>query len=228
MDAAPPVAGAKFALPLTLALIAGYIDAYGLLSFNTFLSFMSGNTTQTGAMLGIERWNAALPSAVAIVFFVAGCFVGAYQRHSAWRFAQAVLLLTVAALLGFVILLVTLTGWPPEFAIAVASLAMGVMNAATTHLGPQTVSLTFVTGTLNQVGSHLALATRGVPLADAESPRDSHLRRALLLTTLWACFAAGAVLGGIATTRLGVWMLPPAIGLLAVLAGGLLLRRRGQ
>ena len=32
-----------------LAMIAGYIDAYGLIRYQTYLSFMSGNTTQTGS-----------------------------------------------------------------------------------------------------------------------------------------------------------------------------------
>jgi hypothetical protein len=31
-----------------LAMIAGFLDAYGMITYNTYLSFMSGNTTQTG------------------------------------------------------------------------------------------------------------------------------------------------------------------------------------
>ncbi|MGE0368464.1 MAG: DUF1275 family protein, partial [Candidatus Dadabacteria bacterium] len=32
-----------------LALIAGYVDAYGFITFGTFVSFMSGNTTHAGS-----------------------------------------------------------------------------------------------------------------------------------------------------------------------------------
>jgi Protein of unknown function (DUF1275) len=35
-------------LAVGLAMIAGFVDAYGIITYNTYLSFMSGNTTQTG------------------------------------------------------------------------------------------------------------------------------------------------------------------------------------
>jgi len=35
-------------LAVSLAMIAGFLDAYGTITYNTYLSFMSGNTTQTG------------------------------------------------------------------------------------------------------------------------------------------------------------------------------------
>jgi hypothetical protein len=57
-----------------LAMIAGFMDAYGI---RTYLSFMSGNTTQTGYQTGQGNFGAAVPSALAIVFFVSGSFAGA-------------------------------------------------------------------------------------------------------------------------------------------------------
>ena len=38
----------QLALAILLALIAGYLDGYGLLVLGTYVSFMSGNTTITG------------------------------------------------------------------------------------------------------------------------------------------------------------------------------------
>ncbi|MFI5323497.1 MAG: DUF1275 family protein [Thermodesulfobacteriota bacterium] len=35
-------------LAVCLATTAGFVDAYGFLSFKTFVSFMSGNTTHSG------------------------------------------------------------------------------------------------------------------------------------------------------------------------------------
>ena len=35
-------------LATALAMIAGFIDAYGIITYGVFVSFMSGNTTQTG------------------------------------------------------------------------------------------------------------------------------------------------------------------------------------
>jgi uncharacterized membrane protein YoaK (UPF0700 family) len=70
---------------VTLALVAGAVDAYGIITYHTYLSYMSGNTTQTGYKIGQGDFAAALPSAVAIVFFVAGSFAGSFLAHSAAR-----------------------------------------------------------------------------------------------------------------------------------------------
>jgi uncharacterized membrane protein YoaK (UPF0700 family) len=42
----------QWAIAVLLALIAGYLDGYGLLSLKTYVSFMSGNTTFTGLKSG--------------------------------------------------------------------------------------------------------------------------------------------------------------------------------
>ena len=31
-----------------LAMVAGFVDAYGIITYGVYVSFMSGNTTQTG------------------------------------------------------------------------------------------------------------------------------------------------------------------------------------
>ena len=83
---------------------------------------------------------------------------------------------------------------------------MGVFNSALSRVGAQAVSLTFVTGTLSRVGSHLALAARRAPLTDSQGPWDTHLRRAMILARVWAGFIAGAALvrsGDAAIRRLG-------------------------
>ena len=61
-------------LAISLALIAGYVDACSVRTFGTYVSFMSGNTTQTGALFGQGQLDAASPFVVAIV-----CFVGRSQ-----------------------------------------------------------------------------------------------------------------------------------------------------
>jgi uncharacterized membrane protein YoaK (UPF0700 family) len=53
-------------------MLAGFVDAYGIITYNTYLSFMSGNTTQTGYRIGQGDFAAAVPSALAIVSFVSG------------------------------------------------------------------------------------------------------------------------------------------------------------
>jgi uncharacterized membrane protein YoaK (UPF0700 family) len=204
-----PDARAERRLAIQLALLAGYVDAYGLVAFGTYVSFMSGNTTQTGSMTGQGRLLAGLPASVAIVFFVAGSFAGTWLTHSSLRHSRQALFGGVAALLAVIIggtQLGTL-GSHIEVCIATLSLAMGLLNSTLSRIGAEPVNLTFVTGTLNKIGRHLALAVRREPLADAEGPWDTHLRRAGLMASVWASFLTGAIVSGAATSFFGVWVL---------------------
>ncbi|MFO0861949.1 MAG: YoaK family protein [Phycisphaerales bacterium] len=211
-------------LALSLALIAGYVDGYGLLAFNTYLSFMSGNTTQTGANVGRSVFELAVPSSIAIASFLLGLFLGHLRpdEPGATRSpAEARLLGTVGLMLGVASVGIHYQWLGGNGAIAFVALAMGLMNTAFARVGNEPVNLTFVTGTLNKIGAHLAMASRGRPLDGAAGARDTHLARALLLTSIWAAFLGGAVLAGMATAKLGGWtLLPPGagLGLLAVFA----------
>jgi uncharacterized membrane protein YoaK (UPF0700 family) len=100
----------------------------------------------------------------------------------------------------------------------VLSLAMGIMNTSVTRVGDQSVSLGYVSGTLNNLAQHLALAVKGVPLTHAEGPHDTHLRRAGLLAGIWAAFVIGALLAGAAMPNFAAWSLLLPIVILSVLA----------
>ena len=208
-------------LAAALAMIAGFIDAYGFITYGVYVSFMSGNTTQTGYLVGQGAFAAAALSALAILFFVGGSFAGTLLAHFPGRLGQRVVFGAVAAALTAVVVF-----WRLGFVSAGAhvpsiSFAMGIMNSALSRVGAQPVSLTFVTGTLSRVGSSLALALRGAPLPDAEGPWDTHLRRAMLLGRIWVGFLAGAVLAGAATPRFGAWvLLAPTLILTALAAFG--------
>jgi len=197
--------------------IAGYVDAYGYITFKTFLSFMSGNTTRLGSTTGHGHLAAAMPSLLAIVSFVIGSFTGTLLTYSDTHQARRRLFGVVAALLAVSIGL-TLLGWSGgAVSIATLSVAMGMMNAALSHVGALPVSLTFVTGTLSKMGTHLALAIKRAPLPDAQGSWDTHRRWAFLLLGIWASFLIGALLGGAATSRFGVWgLLLPLLILLAL------------
>ncbi|MEW6144419.1 MAG: YoaK family protein [Thermodesulfobacteriota bacterium] len=194
-------------LAVCLAAIAGYVDAYGFLTFSTFVSFMSGNTTHAGIRLGEHTFPAALPAAAAIISFVAGVIAGTLLTSSSLRESRRVLYLTTAALLAINIGASHVASAIIYPGIAMLSFTMGMMNTALSRVGRQAVNITFVTGTLSQIGMHLALAAKRAPLEDGEGGWDTHLRRALMLTLVWAGFLGGAILGGLATPRLGVWLL---------------------
>jgi len=212
-------ARAQERLAAGLAMIAGYVDAYGYITFKTYLSFMSGNTTQTGSQLGQGDLAAALPSLLAIVFLVIGVFVGTLLTRSGSRQPWRLRFGLVAALLAVIIGVTQLGALASGVGIATLSLAMGMMNTALSHVGAQSVNLTFVTGTLNRIGTHLALAVKRAPLADAQGSWDTHIRRAFLLAGVWASFLTGALLAGAATPRFGVWVLLFPLSVLLVLAG---------
>lgn len=204
-------------LAICLALIAGYVDACGLRAFGTYVSFMSGNTTQTGMTAGEGNLVAALPGALAIAFFVAGSFAATWLTYSRLRQSRQILFGVVGALLTATISLMQPDSLDVKAGIATLSLAMGMMNNTLSRVGSEAVSLTFVTGDLNRVGNHLALAVKRAPLQDAQGPWDTHLRRARLLASVWASFLTGAVLSGAASPHFGVWiLLPPILILLAL------------
>lgn len=203
-----------------LAMVAGYVDAYAVLSYGVYASFMSGNTTQTGLMVGQFNWLVAARDFLPIPFFVLGVFAGTLigesgsGRRPPWR----LLLVTVMGLLA---LAIAVTALEPidEVSIALASVAMGIMNTTITRLGGQPVSLGYVTGSLNNVGRSLALSWKRAPVPNAEGPQDTHLRRAAVLASLWLSFLVGAMLGSAATFRLQIWTLLPPIFLMLVIAG---------
>jgi uncharacterized membrane protein YoaK (UPF0700 family) len=205
-------------LATALAMIAGFIDAYGMITYGVFVSFMSGNTTQTGYQAAEGVFGPASLSALAILAFVIGSFAGTLLVQAAGGLARRAVFGVVAAALAEVVGLTYFGALTVGFGIAIVSVAMGVMNSAFSRVGAQSVSLTFVTGTLNRVGSHLALAAKRTPLADAQGPWDTHLRRALMLSRVWAGFFAGALLSGAATPRFGAWVLSAPALILAALA----------
>jgi uncharacterized membrane protein YoaK (UPF0700 family) len=199
------------------ALVAGYLDGYGLLFLKTYVSFMSGNTTSTGVNIGSAKFGAASNAALAVVCFVAGSFFGSLLAQSKARHIHRVSFACVAVLLGAVAGLEWYGPGNTAFEIALLCLAMGVVNPALTKIGVEPVSLTFVTGTLNRIGGHLASAAGRKPLTDSNGDGDSHLRRAGLDASVWSGFIGGAVLAGMLLPGLRAWALLPPCAVMVLL-----------
>jgi uncharacterized membrane protein YoaK (UPF0700 family) len=197
-NARPSIERRQTLLAICVALVAGYLDAYALRTLGVFVSFMSGNTTMAGLRSGEGHLMSALAPALAIPSFVTGSFAGTWITSYRNRYSHRLLFLVSAILLCIILILA-----PRESLrmvnIAVLSIATGLLNPALSRVGSESVSITFVTGTLSRLGRHLALAARGVPLPDAEGSWDGHVRRACLDFSIWAGFLIGAVLSGMAT-----------------------------
>jgi uncharacterized membrane protein YoaK (UPF0700 family) len=206
-------------LAVVLAMTAGYVDAFGLLTYQTYLSFMSGNTTQTGSQIGQDHLALAVPSLVAIGFFVCGVFTGTLIAQSDVRQVQRRSFALVATLIAAIILVAQIG--PPSglLSIATLSIAMGVMNTTIARVGGQAVNIGFVTGTLNRMASHLALAVKHAPLPDPQGAWDTHAQRARLLFGVWFSFLMGALVSGAGTLRFGTDVLVLPLLVLLVLAG---------
>ena len=207
----------QWALAVFLALVAGYLDGYGLLFLGTYVSFMSGNTTLAGLKSGQGNFPTALPSAIAIVFFVTGSFLGNLLTQSRLRYSHRMIFALIAALLATGAGLELHGLWNALAEIALLSLAMGMMNPALSKVGAESVSLTFVTGTLNRIGGHLAAAAGQKPLPEGQHQGDSYLARVRIEASVWAAFLVGAGVAGVTGSRFRMWaLLPPCVVMIAL------------
>ena len=203
-------------LAICLTMTAGYLDGYGLLVLGSYVSFMSGNTTMAGVRIGQGNLLAALSPAIAVLSFLAGSFAANLITHSPLRHAHSVLFGVITALLVISSGLGNDGIWK-TIEIAVLALGMGMVNPALSQIGGEAISLTFMTGTLSRIGSHLALALKRSPVPGSEGPWDTHLYRARLDAKSWACFFGGAILSGILMSFIRDFALLPAIAMMVVL-----------
>ena len=175
-------------LAAALALIAGFIDAYGMITYGVYVSFMSGNTTQTGYQAAEGAFGPASLSALAILFFVVGSFAGTLLVEFAGRYARRVLYCVVAAALAAIVGLTQLGMLPGALAIAAISVAMGVMNNA-----------------LSRVGAHRKLEPRRIESRACPEARAPSRRAGAVGHSSAPGAAPGPTLGWIPGRRLFVW-----------------------
>lgn len=179
------------------------VDAVGFLgSGGFFVSFMSGNTTRLGVGLGRANWHdGALFALVVIAAFVFGVVLGTLAKRRIRLFANAIAILTaVALLLSAAALLANLAG-PGIAVFALLAFTMGAMNLVFEDKGEVRIGVTYMTGALVKLGSHIADALLGVGE-----------RRWQPFLLLWLSLA----LGGGAGTLLFVYL---ELGALWIVAG---------
>ena len=196
-------------LAVAAAALAGYVDAAGFLSANSyFVSFMSGNTTRLGVDLATSPVSAMVP-ALLIGGFVTGVFGGALLAAMAGPQRKFAVLALVALLLGGA----ALAGNAGRTAVLLGLLvlAMGALNNTFQRDGEVSVGLTYMTGALVRFAQGLAAQMLG--------RREPGGQGWLML---WLGLALGAVTGAM------VWLNRPdlALWLAAAWAGGLALVAR--
>lgn len=194
-------------LAVGVAALAGFVDAIGFVeSGGFFVSFMTGNSTRLA--VGVADWQrAALLAGSIIAVFVTGVVAGSLLAARAGTKRTPVVLLCVALLLAFAATLtIAEAGWPTILCLA---FAMGIVNAAIEGRDGAVVGVTYMTGTLVQMGQKIANRLRG----DGDGRWLHHFG-------LWAGLVTGAIIGA----RTILWSAPLAYGLAILLAGTLALR----
>lgn len=195
-------------LAVGTAVLAGFIDAIGFIeSGGFFVSFMTGNSTRLA--VGVADWQfSAVIAGGIIATFVAGVVAGSLvaARYPRSRSAAVLGLVTVLLLVAAVLRI-----FAPGVGLATFCLAfaMGAANAALQGLDGAVVGVTYMTGTLVQMGQKLANLLRG-----------EGDRRWLQHFGLWLGLVGGAILGA----RVLLCSPPLAYGLAILLATGLAMR----
>lgn len=196
------------ALAISLAGLAGFVDAVGFLSAdNYFVSFMSGNTTRLGVDLA-QDWSRAGTPALLIAGFVSGVTAGTIvtARSGRWR-KPAVLTFVAMLLLAGAI---AATARLPGLSLGMIVLAMGALNNTFQRDGQVAIGLTYMTGALVRLGLAIGAALNG----ERQSGWQGY-------GLLWLGLASGVFLGAWCFGRQGsaaLWIALGATITLAILA----------
>ncbi|KIC63980.1 YoaK family protein [Chryseobacterium taiwanense] len=198
-------------LAIFLAFIAGYTDATGLIQWKTYVSFMSGNTTQLGTAFFSEKSEVIITSLTVITSFVIGIYAGTCL--SMWEKCK---IKTIPIyIVSIILMLYSVIWYYHQIAIipsvALISFAMGMMNTIVTSVGDLKVNTDFVTGTLNSLAKNTAIFT----MSNDEHERKESKANAIHLLLLWIGFLSGAAISPILLQVLKNWILIiPAVLLL--------------
>lgn len=202
-----------FVLILFLSALAGWVDAAGLANAShIFLSFMSGNTTNLSVSLARQNWPKAAVLGLVVALFVLGVVVGELLEPLIGRRGPSVVLAIEALFLALSatlqipnIAVVQADGFLPVYP---AVFAMGLQNATMPRANGTNIGLTYVTGTLVQIGRAVASVIRG--------GRDGHKLGQYF--AVWISLATGAVVGAMASSLSPFFAMAAAAGYAAVLA----------
>lgn len=190
-------------LAILLALIAGYIDATGLIQWKAYVSFMSGNTTSLGAAISTDKSGIIITSATVISCFLLGIYVGTCL--SLWKRIknQILTFYLVSGILIFYSIIAYFYDINNLTSIAIVGFSMGLMNTIVTSVGNQKVNTDFVTGTLNSLARNTAMLT----MADDKIEKEEYKSNVIHLLLLWIGFLSGAFVAPFLLGYFGKWTL---------------------
>lgn len=221
------------AVPILLAVVAGYVDACTFLGlFGLFVAQVTGSFVIAGLRAVVDWPDAAALLAVPVFFTggIAATLVAVVARARGRSPLAAAFALEAALLIGFVAIIVygaPLDG-PKDPAAAVASMfglaAMGVQSALVRLLLKGVPSTNVMTTNTSQIAIDLTqwLVARmiGRRHHDPQALQEVEICRARLANGVPVAlgFLAGTVVGALAYAAAGHWALIAPIGAVAALA----------
>jgi uncharacterized membrane protein YoaK (UPF0700 family) len=180
-----------------LAITSGATDAIAFLALGgAFTSVMTGNLVLLGISLGQAQAALGRQIAVAVVGYIAGCYIGAritgpvVPGDPIWPPAVIRGLLVEASLFvlyaaGWWVVGGHPSGWATAGLLGVSALALGVQSATMRRFGVRGLSTTYLTGTLTTLVTSLATGGRF---------RDVARNLALLVALVSGAATAGLLL----------------------------------
>jgi len=190
-------------LAIFLALIAGYIDATGLIQWKTYVSFMSGNTTSLGAAISTDKSGIIITSVTVILCFLIGIYTGTCLLFWKRIKNQILTFYIVSGILIFYSIIAYLYDINNLSSIAIVGFSMGMMNTIVTSVGNQKVNTDFVTGTLNSLARNTAM----LMMTKDKAEKKEYQSNAIHLLLLWLGFLSGAFVAPFLLDYFGKWTL---------------------
>lgn len=212
-------------LAMTLAFVAGAMNAGGLIAVGQYTSHMSGIVSAIADNLALGAWGLAGAGLAALLSFAGGAAVSAWlinwgRRHRDGMLYALPLLLEAALLAGFGVAGMALADGIGFTGLAILLLCfiMGLQNATITKVSGARMRTTHVTGIVTDLGIELGKLAYWNRHGEAPGDRVRGDRVKLrLLAGLLGAFLLGGILGALGFSMVGFAAALPLALLLAAL-----------
>ena len=187
-----------------LAIVAGYADAIGFLTFGAFAGAMTGNTVLLGIALAGAQYAEAAQSAIIIAAFMVGVAFSAVLGSKLPL--AAVLGIEAAAIVGAALI-------APHFAAPVLAFAMGLQNATMTRFSGTSLNTVVLTGNLQKMIQGFLGRFTGSPKPAQSGSAEAGSAASATIAFVWLAYLGGVAAGAFAD-RLLAYPLLPVVALL--------------
>lgn len=214
-------------LGLTLAFVAGAINAGGFLAVHQYTSHMTGIVSSMADNVALGTFDAALTGLGALLSFIAGAGCSAvlvnFARQRSMHSVYALPLMVEAILLlGFGLMgsrLADITGLFVSLTVMLLAFIMGLQNAVITKLSNAEIRTTHITGIVTDIGIELGkLLYRNADKHRGPSRVTANRTKLRLLCSLAALFFVGGVVGALGFQHMGYFATVPLALVLVALA----------